>query len=93
MNVKPGDLAICIKSARGNEGKICKVISAYGNFVDQYGCLTFGWNVKFPNPIRWAKGAEGLHREGIAADYALRPISGLPDTEETDRQQPIKEIA
>lgn len=99
MNVKQGDLAIFIYRGSGtNAGKIvevCEFVPAGSAFVRD------GRNWKTIRPGWWVKSSNGLihsvgrffHMEGVVADLCLRPVSGLPDTETIDEQEPLKEIA
>lgn len=93
MNCKPGDLAIQIKSYAGNEGQIVFIEKYIGavNFVNLKFTVNDCWHVKYqcktPDFI-------GQFSEfGSVPDSWLRPVSGLPDTEDTDIEQPIKEVA
>lgn len=96
MNVKPGDLAIYINSGAGNEGAIVEIIGPMGErpIFDgiQWGALgDFMWMVKSPRPLKSNFGISYFICP--AQDRFLRPVSGLPDTEQTDQQEPIKELA
>jgi hypothetical protein len=83
MNVKLGDLAIV---TRGNSvGKICTVNFAMGIILGE-----FHWSVEFKDAVP-TMGEPS--KTPFCPDSWLRPVSGLPDTEQTDQQEPIKEIA
>lgn len=95
MNVKPGDLAIVVKSRNGqNLGKIIEVLewAPKGIESEMLGQQFFtdldGWR---------CKGDIFLHGKiypfGVFCDDGLRPVSGLPDTEHTNEREPIKELA
>jgi hypothetical protein len=96
MNVKQGDLAIQIKSAAGNSGRIVRVLQFLGAFPfydgrhwhrDEADC----WLVEYERPIFTANGHKALICP--TPDAWLRPISGIPEEESTDTNQPIKEPA
>jgi hypothetical protein len=88
MNCKPGDLAIVTSSEAGNEGLFVEVI-------EWIGCVDF-----YDGSDRWrvrSVGSPITNDLKINIDHLrdsqLRPVSGLPDTEDTDTEQPIKEVA
>lgn len=85
MNCKPGDLAIVISAAPAYQDVIGRIVR-----VVEWDGLLSAWVIQFvgsiPESCAW-------HRGSAALDAALRPVSGLPDTEETDTEQPIKEVA
>lgn len=89
MNVKPGDLAIQIKSMSGNQGKIRKVISWLGTcdfFIS--GLVHDCWLCQTEDSDR----CPGLPPGHWAiSDSWLRPVFGLPLQE--DAQTQIKEPA
>lgn len=96
MNVKPGDLAIQIKSVAGNEGAICEIIGPMGITPIFNGSIWnkdsgFYWFVKWIRPQKTNLGS--IYSSGPCPDAWLRPVSGLPDTEHTDEREPIKELA
>lgn len=92
MNVKPGDLAIVVK---GNlVGKVCKVLhSFYGGMYDGVGWMKtdFTWMCEIPRKFILPNGQSSKFIS--IRDAHLRPVSGLPYTEQTDQQEPIKELA
>ncbi len=94
MNVKPGDLAIIIKSIAGNEGKIVKVLYGMGINPEYAGytwCFGSGycWMCELSSPGKDIHG--NLFSQFPIPDSRLRPISGLPMEEETE--QKLKEPA
>jgi hypothetical protein len=98
MNVKPGDLAIQIKSVAGNEGNIVEVIKFLGDghqYIngqpwDYYGSENL-WHIRNTRPVKSNLGKMVI--DGAIPDAWLRPISGLPDAEEIQDENPIKEVA
>lgn len=81
MNVKPDDLAIVIKSPHGVAiGSIVKVM-----FLSLWG-PTY-WVCEFQRPVERLDGSIG--NMASCDDAWLRPISGIPDTEDADTEQPI----
>jgi hypothetical protein len=98
MNVKQGDMAIVIYSLAGNEGLIVEVIRflgdapEYGGHLWKRGVTGPWWLVEsHGSPIKDTSG--GLWQAAPLLDANLRKISGLPDTEDTETKEPIKEIA
>lgn len=92
MNCKPGDLAIIIRApfVPENVGRIVKVLKFVG--VDDGGERSDWWRVESGGlPIKGRGGVFVLN--GIVPDAYMRPVSGIPDTEEADAKQPIKEVA
>jgi hypothetical protein len=91
MNCKPGDLAVLIRSAiPENVGIIVEVVEWMGH-VWSNDSIT-NWRVRpVGGPRQTTIGS--LQQEGAAPDEWLRPVSGLPDTEDTDEREPIKEVA
>lgn len=58
------------------------------------------WVVKFESgTIKAPIGSDGIMKKtretryAVVDDRVLRPISGIPDTEDTDTKEPIKEVA
>jgi hypothetical protein len=93
MNVKAGDLAIVIRAHQVIEaiGMICEVRSFYGPFsFDSFGVQP-AWIIKLPRKVRAVSG--NMAEIVLCPDCCLRPVSGLPDTEDTDTKEPIKEVA
>lgn len=87
-NVKKGDLAITTYAITpGNSGRIVKVLRRKYNSYDG----VRWWIESVGTPMK-ANGL-GMQMVGHFPDAYLRPISGLPDTEDTDIEQPIKEVA
>lgn len=82
MNVKPGDLAIQIKSLAGNYGAIVEIIEWIGTsyFISGH-VLQNCWLAKYSHPVRDLSGE--YVEDGFIPDHWLRPISGLPLDEET----------
>ena len=92
MNVKEGDLAIQIKSAAGNEGRIVTVGKFLGRHEYFDGPYENCWFVKFQG---WAhiRTKQGIIKDstdsGIIPDSWLKPISGLPDDVDVDTEVPV----
>lgn len=87
MNVKPGDLAIMIKSVSQPElvGLIVNVVE----FLDQ-GNNRWGCTVARPVTIRDVfTGLRGSTCRLSIPDAHLRPVSGLPDNDSDDTDTPI----
>ena len=102
MNVKAGDMAIVIKSGAGNEGKIVMVAGLAGdNPIDKFGRITCEgcgpcWLVTCESGIKTLSirpGAIAVSREGFIPDSWLRPISGIPDTEEENKEKELEKCA
>jgi len=53
------------------------------------------WIVSSPNgiPVRYMTGEYLIEKSRPVSDVFLRPISGLPDTDEVEEEKPIKEVA
>jgi len=92
MNVKPGDLAIQIKSTRGMEGRICKVIRYIGFCMyDNLSCDYDTWECEIQSP---QFNIFGVRFDAVPiSDSWLRPISGIPDTDKVEDEKPVKEVA
>lgn len=91
MNVKPGDLAIVVKGRM--IGKVCKVLQKfYGGEHDGilWSTGNESWICEFPRKYPLIGGESKFIS---MFDAHLRPVSGLPDAEQIDQQEPIKEIA
>lgn len=89
MNVKPGDLAIQIKSFAGNEGIIVCIVSFIGDIYDiECGTLKDVWCVDNQRPVKTIDGSMSM--SGLVPDAYLRPISGLPlqEDEHTEIKMP-----
>lgn len=103
MNVKPGDLAIVIRSKYA--GRICEVLSPcpQNDFLLPDGFMGAGnplfpqmWVLKFQNPVQAPVElgdltiGERTTFYGVGSDAKLRPISGLPlqEDEKTDIKAP-----
>lgn len=86
MNVKPGDLAIIIGADPKYEDWIGRIVCVLRPDPDAFGF----WEIEFQgaNPLSADPGSANA-----CFDSDLRPVSGLPDTEQTDQQEPIKETA
>lgn len=90
MNVKPGDMAIQIMAHnKENIGLIVSVIK-FDSGMQCWECTTYKAIQGYCMGILVTQEAG---QPFFCPDEWLRPISGLPDTEETEEQQPIKEIA
>lgn len=88
MNVKAGDLAILIKSAANNEGKVCKAISFVGYFLFRGGnSCNDAWLVEFPRPVTDRLGL--IWVRCYVSDAWLRPISGLPIDEDARTEEKV----
>ena len=88
MNCKPGDLAIMINSnVTENIGTIFEVLAADLVATDFYGVHC--WRVRSTRPSKNSDGTMSL--EGSAADFHLKPISGLPDEDETPIETNVPE--
>lgn len=94
MNCKPGDIAIVIKSAAGNEGKIVEVLSPLGEdpvigrtmWCEGEG---FCWLVRSSgSPIKTSRGR--IFGEAPIPDARLRPIrpGDLDESTDTDIKKP-----
>lgn len=85
MNCKPGDLAITTYSELdGNSGRVVRVIEAHGMYKG-----LFRWLIESVGSPMNSRGGS-MCMEGHFPDAYLRPISGIPDTETTDAEQPVK---
>jgi hypothetical protein len=97
MNCKPGDLAIVIKSAAGNEGKIVEVLSPLGEdpvIGRTRWCKGRGfcWLVRSSGlPISFKQG--GFASEAPVPDAWLRPIrpADLDESTDTDIKKKVTE--
>lgn len=93
MNVKPGDLAILIAGELA--GSIVNVIrfirenEKEGRF---YSSIT-GWLVDDVGGMDFICPCGTPTKTAVFPDAWLRPVSGLPDAEQIDQQEPIKELA
>lgn len=89
MNVKPGDLAIVVADpvlGMPDLGKIVEVLDARLSSTG----LAMWWCYSETG----FTSATGLHTQHCKVfDAHLRPVSGLPDTEDTTTDTPIKELA
>lgn len=86
MNCKPGDLAIVIRApgAPENIGRVVKVIDALGE-VRGYFC----WNVASDSPVAvFNNGVKSMKAQGGIPDAWLRPVSGLPITDDVEDEVP-----
>lgn len=87
MNVKQGDLAIMIRSKMYPEhvGLIVTVDKFIGGVDALWGCST-------SKPIRLRDMFTGIWGQGFRLaipDANLKPVSGLPDTDDVDESTPI----
>ncbi|WP_186191034.1 hypothetical protein [Burkholderia gladioli] len=79
MNCKPGDLAILISGdIPENIGVIFEIVSLNWSFSAH--CGEPVWNVTGPRETRSTDGS--VSRGGLARDSNLRPISGIPMTDD-----------
>lgn len=79
MNCKPGDLAIMVRSGiRENIGKIFEVLEPAPRESAIFG--SFSWKVRASSPTLDNEGEFTL--VGTAYDADLRPITGLPLTDD-----------
>lgn len=76
MNVKPGDLAIQIKSIKNNDGRVVKIIEFLGGITYWEGFEPDNWLCEVNDQIQ----RHPKYSPGLAAipDAWLRPVSGLP---------------
>ncbi|MBR8234628.1 hypothetical protein K6W26_23020 [Burkholderia sp. AU42008] len=82
MNVKPGDLAIMVRSEiPENIGRIFEVLSFNDAASDLFGPT---WNVRAVRPAKYGDGRMGT--EGAAQDCCLRPINGVPVTDDISNE-------
>ncbi|MDP9651903.1 hypothetical protein [Paraburkholderia caledonica] len=88
MNCKPGDLAIMVDSrVIENIGVVFEVLGNDAEATAHYGHQC--WRVRSSRPTRNSDGTMSI--EGRAADFDLRPVSGLPVAD--DVTDDIKEPA
>lgn len=78
MNVKQGDLAIVIHSTSGNEGVIVEVLYQHQDYPAY-------WRVRCTRKLKVSTG--GMKMKCYAKDDWLRPVSGLPDADVTERER------
>ena len=79
LNCRPGDLAIFVKSAAGNKGKIVRCVRLASKFEKiDCGLVDFEavWVLEFPVPTLWGV-------MPFAYDDYLRPIRDQPGDDET----------
>lgn len=94
MNVKPGDMAIVVKSATGkNQGRIVEVISPLGESPWHNGyCWNpgdgFCWLVKFQSEVMALR--PGRYLFAPVPDAWLRPVSGLEDEQHTEEDNKLE---
>ncbi|HIE4431949.1 TPA: hypothetical protein ACXM9H_002956 [Burkholderia multivorans] len=80
MNCKPGDLAVMVRSEiPENIGRIFEVLS-FDHATSVFSGPT--WNVRTVRPAKYGDGRMGT--EGTAQDCCLRPISGVPVTDDVE---------
>ncbi|MBU9604438.1 hypothetical protein [Burkholderia multivorans] len=82
MNCKIGDLAIVIRApgAPENIGRIVKVVGILGE-VRGYFC----WDVACDSPVAvFSSGVKSMKTHGGIPDAWLRPVSGLPITDDVE---------
>jgi len=93
MNCKPGDLAIIVRSEKDQLcGKVVKVIKGWGDWKP-YGYL---WTVEFAHPIATRRPSQSdliIQSNADFPDAWLRPVSGLPLTDDVSDDLRIKEPA
>jgi hypothetical protein len=79
VNCKPGDLAIMVDSrVIENIGVVFEVLGNDIEATEYYGHQC--WRVRSSRPTRNSDGTMSI--EGRAADFDLRPVSGLPLNDE-----------
>jgi hypothetical protein len=78
MNCKPGDLAVTTGMALAANNDVTVEVVSF-SFANAWGTV---WNVKHRTAM-FADGGSGTwEREGLMYDCNLRPISGVPVTDE-----------
>lgn len=90
MNVKPGDLAIIIKSDFGNEGSIVEVLRPHMR-VSSIGPMWVVQVMRDTPCVNMDTGLALVIKAGAIAacdDAWLRPVSGLPDADENETYIP-----
>lgn len=85
MNCKPGDLAIVIQALPEHQDVIGRIVN-----VLAWDSAEADWEIGFSGAL---PASCEPYAHIFCADDSLRPVSGLPDTEDTDTEQPIKEVA
>lgn len=79
MNCKPGDLAIMVNSnVTENIGAIFEIMEFDAEGTERHGVPC--WRVRSSRPTRNSDGSMSIG--GIAADFHLLPIAGLPVRDE-----------
>lgn len=88
-NVKPGDLAIVISGPIN--GTIVNVIQFMleGQSHGEHHTTVDGWLVEDAGRRNFINACGAALKFGVIPDCWLRPVSGLPDNEHTDKKQPI----
>lgn len=102
MNCKPGDLAICMTGFLTPEmgGRIVRVMRQgfHGEFIEGIELRTneLTWIVEIEGvslPWRQPNGKLFMVKRRGYVDRLMRPVSGIPDTEDATTDTPIKELA
>ena len=86
MRCKPGDLAIVISAADAfNDwvGRVVKVVRLSTRYKNAW---IVDWGGRVPRSAL-------AYKLQSVYDIGLLPISGIPDTEDTTTDEPIKELA
>ncbi|WP_257803331.1 hypothetical protein [Burkholderia glumae] len=81
MNCKLGDLAVITQGLARD--RIVEVVAPYGDYLN----FGFCWFVRAPSPIPAMDVRTGLHvyvTSGWCLDAWLRPISGIPVTDDVE---------
>lgn len=86
MNCKPGDLAYSV--VEPYKGRVFEVVSFWGDYQDHP-----LWNVRACEPLLKFKAGRrdcpgGVSRDGCMYDQWLRPISGVPITDDVKDEVP-----
>lgn len=91
MNCKPGDLAVIVKSAAGNEGRIVHVVdkARYGYGIDAYGDMPIWWVRSAGTPM---PGTVFSASEFNFPDAWLRPIRPPSQEDETETVKEMESV-
>jgi hypothetical protein len=84
MNVKPGDLAMIVRSSRGHEGKLVTVerYHGHGKFWNGIALVDHGWFISGLSD--GCKTAKRYGFDALAPDSFLRPIRPQEDDAQDD---------
>ena len=83
MNCKRGDVAVIVKSAAGNEGKVVTCLEFVGSDVP--GCKVHAndfWRIDTPIRCMDSLGRPGTEFVPYARDYCLRPLRSSDKVDE-----------